>query len=304
MLADLGLGKALDVSSRLTMIAGTPSFVAPEQAQGEPLDAAGRPLRARRADPPAADRRAGVPARVALRRGRARPAAGAVATAGGSSRRGGRGRRPAGPRTRTASSAGPTSRRTSRRSPRVARPSHRRRPARCRSRGCRSTRTSPSPVRGRPRCPPTTRCPTRPRPGRAPGRRVLVGVAAVVALGGRGRGGYARPRAAGDRLVEVSDATGSLSVTVPAVLDGRDRGPGSGPRRTRTAAARPCPPAPARAGDRDRRRRGHLRRRAPGRRPARAAARPRRVRERPRPGQRLDRRRPGAHPGRRPAAPA
>jgi serine/threonine protein kinase len=38
MLADLGLGKALDVSSRLTMIAGTPSFVAPEQAQGEPLD--------------------------------------------------------------------------------------------------------------------------------------------------------------------------------------------------------------------------------------------------------------------------
>jgi serine/threonine protein kinase len=29
MLADLGLGKAYDVSSRLTMIAGTPSFVAP-----------------------------------------------------------------------------------------------------------------------------------------------------------------------------------------------------------------------------------------------------------------------------------
>ena len=39
MMADLGLGKALDMSSRLTMIAGTPSFVAPEQAQGEPLDA-------------------------------------------------------------------------------------------------------------------------------------------------------------------------------------------------------------------------------------------------------------------------
>ena len=38
MVADLGLGKALDVSSRLTMIAGTPTFVAPEQAQGEPLD--------------------------------------------------------------------------------------------------------------------------------------------------------------------------------------------------------------------------------------------------------------------------
>ncbi len=36
MLGDLGLGKALDISSRLTMIAGSPSFVAPEQAQGEP----------------------------------------------------------------------------------------------------------------------------------------------------------------------------------------------------------------------------------------------------------------------------
>jgi hypothetical protein len=38
MLADLGLGKELDMSSRLTMIAGTPSFVAPEQARGEHLD--------------------------------------------------------------------------------------------------------------------------------------------------------------------------------------------------------------------------------------------------------------------------
>lgn len=39
MVGDLGLGKALDMSSRLTMVAGTPSFVAPEQAQGEGLDA-------------------------------------------------------------------------------------------------------------------------------------------------------------------------------------------------------------------------------------------------------------------------
>jgi hypothetical protein len=39
MVGDLGLGKALDVSSRLTMIAGTPSFVAPEQAGAESPDA-------------------------------------------------------------------------------------------------------------------------------------------------------------------------------------------------------------------------------------------------------------------------
>jgi serine/threonine protein kinase len=39
MLGDLGLGKALDMSSRLTMIAGTPSFIAPEQAAAEAPDA-------------------------------------------------------------------------------------------------------------------------------------------------------------------------------------------------------------------------------------------------------------------------
>ena len=39
MVGDLGLGKALDMSSRLTMIAGTPSYVAPEQAMGESPDA-------------------------------------------------------------------------------------------------------------------------------------------------------------------------------------------------------------------------------------------------------------------------
>jgi eukaryotic-like serine/threonine-protein kinase len=39
LLGDLGLGKALDASSRLTMVAGTPSYVAPEQAQAESPDA-------------------------------------------------------------------------------------------------------------------------------------------------------------------------------------------------------------------------------------------------------------------------
>lgn len=39
MLGDLGLGKAMDMSSRLTMAGGTPSYVAPEQALGEGIDA-------------------------------------------------------------------------------------------------------------------------------------------------------------------------------------------------------------------------------------------------------------------------
>ena len=39
MVGDLGLGKALDMSSRLTMVAGTPTYVAPEQAAAESPDA-------------------------------------------------------------------------------------------------------------------------------------------------------------------------------------------------------------------------------------------------------------------------
>ncbi|MFL6060310.1 MAG: serine/threonine-protein kinase [Marmoricola sp.] len=38
MIGDLGLGKAMDMSSRLTLAGGTPSYVAPEQAAGQPLD--------------------------------------------------------------------------------------------------------------------------------------------------------------------------------------------------------------------------------------------------------------------------
>jgi eukaryotic-like serine/threonine-protein kinase len=37
MVGDLGLGKSLDASSRLTIVGGTPAFVAPEQAAAEPV---------------------------------------------------------------------------------------------------------------------------------------------------------------------------------------------------------------------------------------------------------------------------
>jgi hypothetical protein len=39
MVGDLGLGKSLDMSSRLTMVAGTPTYVAPEQAAAQAPDA-------------------------------------------------------------------------------------------------------------------------------------------------------------------------------------------------------------------------------------------------------------------------
>ena len=60
MVGDLGLGKALDMSSRLTMIAGTPTYVAPEQAAAESAGRARRPVLAGRAGLPAAHRPAAV----------------------------------------------------------------------------------------------------------------------------------------------------------------------------------------------------------------------------------------------------
>ena len=114
MLGDLGLGKALDMSSRLTMIAGTPTFVAPEQAQGEHLDARADQYSLGRAHLPAAHRAGAVRAR---RPGRGRRARRPPPPVGAGPRvpRRGRAASSAGRSRRTASSAGPTSRRTSRR---------------------------------------------------------------------------------------------------------------------------------------------------------------------------------------------
>ena len=68
MVGDLGLGKALDMSSRLTMIAGTPTFVAPEQASAAGARRARRPVLPGRAGLPAAHRPAAVHPRLAVRR--------------------------------------------------------------------------------------------------------------------------------------------------------------------------------------------------------------------------------------------
>ena len=76
MVGDLGLGKALDVSSRLTMIAGTPSYVAPEQARGE-SPTPRRPVLPRRAGLPAAQRSHALQPRDASDAARSRPAAAA-----------------------------------------------------------------------------------------------------------------------------------------------------------------------------------------------------------------------------------
>ena len=68
MVGDLGLGKSLDMSSRLTMIAGTPTYVAPEQAVGPGARRARRPVLPRRPGLPAAHRPAAVHPHLAVRR--------------------------------------------------------------------------------------------------------------------------------------------------------------------------------------------------------------------------------------------
>ena len=78
MLGDLGLGKALDVSSRLTMIAGTPVVRRARAGAGRAARRARRPVLPGCADLPAAHRPGAVRPRLAVRGGRARPAAAAV----------------------------------------------------------------------------------------------------------------------------------------------------------------------------------------------------------------------------------
>ncbi len=199
------------MSSRLTMIAGTPTFVAPEQAQGERLDAR-------------ADQYSLAALTYLLFTGRAPYAHASLAAAAAPGEppvlsapgrefpeRGRAGRRP-GALARPGSSAGPTSRRTSWR---CARRSATASARRCRRRGCRWTPSSPSPARAR-RQLPDSRAARRPdatdRRRRPSGGRCLCRHRRA-GHGRRGRVcGVRRQRRRRDRLRRP----GSLSVTVPA----------------------------------------------------------------------------------------
>ncbi len=235
MLGDLGLGKALDVSSRLTMIAGTPAFVAPEQAQGETPDAR-------------ADQYSLAVITYLLLTGRrpwdhaTLPAAAApgppppMSTPRLATSRRRSSRSWCAPCPSTARSASPRSRPTSTRSP-VPSPAW--------------TEMGPDGVVGHPGAARGPAADPAGRPplavphdrrlagaslSRAPGaaaagpsrarrrsRRLAVGVAALVALAAGGVGGYVVEQetepAPPTTPVELEDATGTLGVTVPRSLD-------------------------------------------------------------------------------------
>ena len=238
MVGDLGLGKALDVSSRLTMIAGTPSYVAPEQAQGEHLDARADQFSLAALAFLHAQRPAAVRPRLAL--GRRQPGAPAAAVdpraavpAGRRGRRttGARGR----PRRAVARRAGLRDRPA-----RVAR--RRAASAPCPSAGCRSTPTSPSPATSR-RWPPPPAT-SRSRSPRGDRRRWPAAALALVLLVVGAVAGFAwwrstttrravrrgRRRPVGDRAERVGARGVPLRV---------------GAARTRRSASRRC-----RSGDR------------------------------------------------------
>ena len=226
MVGDLGLGKALDVSSRLTMIAGTPSFVAPEQAQGEHLDAradqyslaalaylllSGRPpyshssLSAAAAPPP--------PPPLSTPERPFPPAVEDVVRRGLAADRDDR--FPDVPVVRRRAARGPRRGRDGRRSPRA---------------GCRSTPSSPSPATGRRSCPSDDDLPAPVPPKRRPlvaGRRRSRWCCSwPAAWAGTPRG--STPTRPG----RSPTTTARLSVTVPVVV---------GPRRVaRRAGCRPA----------------------------------------------------------------
>ena len=217
MVGDLGLGKALDVSSRLTMVAGTPTYVAPEQAAAEAPDAradqyslaalsfvllTGRPPFShsslaeamRPGDLPAVstpERPFPPEVQRVLHRGLARaredryPTVTAFVAALAAA---------LGP-----VAAGPTTEPWLDRDPELTQP---------------GPRPTPQPVTGA--------LPDARLPGHRGRRLAVLAVVGVVALGLGGGAGYAAQRQLVPTERSLSDDTGSLSVTVPADWDRAD----------------------------------------------------------------------------------
>ena len=245
MVGDLGLGKSLDMSSRLTMIAGTPTYVAPEQAAAQAPDAradqyslaalaflllTGRPpfthlslsdaMNPGDLPPVSTPDRPFPPAlEQVLHRGLARDRDDRYPTVTGFV---------------DALERGAGADRVRSGDPAVAR---------------RPTPSSPSPVRARPCSPARATCPSRPCRADAAGGSQCSMLVGLLALAVGGGAGYAAQRGLAPTERTVADDNGTLSGDCPGRLGPCRRHPGMGAaQRRRTAVRRRSRSAPAATG--------------------------------------------------------